>query len=267
MSDNPLHQLAAQLKLGSIEQAGHLAQTAVATEQSYLEFLLSVLKAELAARTSRSREVLLRTAGLPVIKTLEQYDFAFNPGPKKFVTELKTLAFIERAENVVLLGPSGVGKTHLAIGLGYAAAQAGFRVRFASAADLLSNLVTARRQERSKAYITQNLDSPRLLIIDELGYQSLTPEQAHELFQVIARRYEKSSVVITSNLNLGQWDQALGGNSALAAALLDRLLHHCHVLTIQGDSYRLKDKRKAGVLANPRTNPSTDAPRRAIQSD
>ncbi len=100
----------------------------------------------------------------------------------------------------------------------------------------------------------QSLQSPRLLIIDELGYQPLSAEQAHELFQVIAKRYEKGSVLLTSNLNLGQWDQALGGNSSLAAALLDRLLHHCHLLTLQGESYRLKDKRKAGVLgAKPNT--------------
>ena len=147
-----------------------------------------------------------------------------------------------------------MGKTHLAIGIGYAAALAGYRVKFFTAADLMNNLANAKRQERARSFGMQSLQSPRLLIIDELGYQPLSADQAHELFQVIAKRYEKGSVLLTSNLNLGQWDQALGGNSSLAAALLDRLLHHCHLLTLQGESYRLKDKRKAGVLgAKPNT--------------
>ena len=187
-----LSELANQLKLGNLSHAESLAQIAAKTEQSYINFLIDVLKSELAARTQRSREVLLRTAGLPVIKTLEQYDFGFSPGPKKMITELKSLAFIERAENVVLLGPSGMGKTHLAIGIGYAAALAGYRVKFFMASYLMSNLANEKRQEHARSFGMQSLQSPRLLIIDELGYQPLSAEQAHELFQVIAKRYEKA---------------------------------------------------------------------------
>ncbi|HGU6293157.1 TPA: ATP-binding protein, partial [Escherichia coli] len=162
-----------------------------------------------------------RMAAFPAVKTFEEYDFTFATGaPQKQLQSLRSLSFIERNENIVLLGPSGVGKTHLAIAMGYEAVRAGIKVRFTTAADLLLQLSTAQRQGRYKTTLQRGVMAPRLLIIDEIGY-----------------------------LPFGQWDQTFAGDAALTSAMLDRILHHSHVVQIKGESYRLRQKRKAGVIA------------------
>ena len=145
----------------------------------------------------------------------------------------------------------GVGKTHVAIALGYLATQRGWRVRFTTAADLVLLLEAAQRQGRLKDVLHRAVSAYRLLIIDEIGYLPMAREQANLFFQVVARRYEKGAMILTSNLSFGSWDQAFAGETVLAAAMLDRVLHHASVVQISGESYRLKDKRRAGVVARP----------------
>jgi len=239
-----------ELKLQSI--ADHyieLAQQAADNETSYITFLTDILKAERDARQARSRHTMVKMAGFPTIKTLDDYDFKFASGaPKKTIMTLADLAFIQRKENVVLLGPSGTGKTHLAIALGYMATQRNLKVRFMTAADLLLQLEAAQRQGRYQEVLKRSILGPSLLIIDEIGYLPLVGDQANLLFQVIAKRYESGSIILTSNLSFGEWEQVFGGNTALTSAMLDRLLHHSHVIQIRGDSYRLKEKLKAGII-------------------
>lgn len=248
--------LCEQLRLPAIAtQWPALAQHAVAQETSYGEFLEQALQAEVAARTERSRQTLQKLATLPAVKTLEQFDFAFASGVSKpQVMELATLAFVERAENVVLLGPSGVGKTHLATALAMRAIHAGIKTRFLSAADLMLQLASANGQGRLREYFNRAVLGPRLLIVDELGYLPFGREEASLFFNVVAKRYERGSMILTSNLPFPQWASALADDATLTAALLDRLLHHAHIVQVTGDSYRLKDKRKAGTV-RPQRNP------------
>lgn len=244
-----IEDLCQRLALGTLAaQLPHVAEDAVRKELSFQEFFEQLLLAEHRDRQERSRTLLTRTAGFPSIKTLEQYDFTFATGaPKTLLNELSTLAFIERTENIVLLGPSGVGKTHLAVALGYKATQSGIKTRFVSAAELILQLTKAHRQGRLKEYLRRSIQSPRLLIIDEVGYLPFSRDEASHFFQAIAQRYEHGSVIITSNLPFAQWDTTFAGDATMTAAMLDRLLHHAHVAMISGDSYRLRERRKAGI--------------------
>jgi DNA replication protein DnaC len=247
--------LAGALRLGALaELYGAIAQDAANSDNtSYADFLERVLRAERDARRVRSADMLTRTAGFPALKTLEDYDFAFATGaPKAQIQELASLGFVERAENVIMLGPSGTGKTHLAIAYGYLATQRGWKVRFMTAADLILMLEMAQRQGRLKEVLHRSIAMPRLLIIDEIGYLPFAREQANLFFQAIAKRYEKGSMILTSNLTFGSWDEAFAGDAVLTAAMLDRILHHATVVQISGESYRLKDKRRAGIMASPR---------------
>ncbi len=238
-------------RMGIATMADHLpyaAEYAAKKELSYNEFFERLLDAEYQGRQERSRSLLTRTAGFPTVKTIEQYDFTFATGaPKKQISELATLSFIERAENLVFLGPSGVGKTHLAIALGYKATQSGIKTRFISAADLILQLAASYRQGRLKEYIRRSIQAPRLLIIDEVGYLPFGREESNHFFQVIAQRYEKGSVIITSNLPFAQWDTTFANDATMTAAMLDRLLHHAHVAMVTGDSFRLKERKRAGI--------------------
>ena len=227
-----------------------LAQEAARGEASYADFLEKLLECELAGRNERRCSTLLKLATMPAIKTLEQFDWAHAGGaPKAQIVELGHLAFVARAENVVLLGPSGVGKTHLALALAHRAVMAGHKVRFITAADLMLQLAAAKGQGRLKEYFNRAVLGPKVLLVDEIGYLPFGRDEANLFFNVVAKRYERGSMVLTSNLPFTQWAGAFADDQTLTAAMLDRLLHHAHIVQISGESYRLKDKRKAGQAA------------------
>ena len=226
------------------------AEQAAREEWTYTDFLDNLLEDEVRARRARFLETRTKVAGFPFIKRLEDFRFEDQPGvDKKLVLELASLGFLVRKDNVILLGPPGVGKSHLSVALGLKAIEAGFGVYFITLDRLVSDLVKAHAahslERRMSVYLR-----PSLLIIDEVGYPPLDRQAANLLFQVISRRYERASTILTSNKSYGEWGNFLG-DSVLAAAALDRLLHHSVTLNIRGDSYRLREKRKAGILAPP----------------
>ena len=230
-----------------------VAEAAVAGEHSYARFTEELLAACAAAADERAAETIARLAGFPARKALEDFDFAFQASvSKKQVAELAGCAFVERAENVVLLGPPGVGKTHLAIALGLAAAGRRYSVKFTTAARLVASLVEAR----GSGSFTRRLGGfcrPRLLIVDEVGFLPLEAEGAALLFELVARRYERGSIILTANKSYGEWAEVFSGDAVIATAILDRLLHHSTTISIKGESYRLKDRRKAGLTTLPAT--------------
>ena len=251
MMQERLDTLTEALKLkGMALHVHNLAQKAAKEEWDYLTFFEQLLTTEMNERYERKQKMFTRLAGFPSLKTLDDFDFEFAAGvPKTQVMQLENLSFIERAENVILLGPSGVGKTHIATALGYKAAQSGLKTRFISASDLILQLSTAQRQGKYKSVMQRSVLAPKLLIIDEIGFLPFDISESKLLFDVIAKRYEKGSIILTSNLPFGQWGQTFANDTALTSALLDRILHHSHVIQIKGDSYRLREKKQAGLIS------------------
>lgn len=222
-----------------------VAQKASEKKFSYEEFIVKLLEQEKRERSRRREEILLRLSNFPVIKTFDGFDFSFNASiEKKVIEELRTMRFIEESSNVLFLGPPGVGKTHLAIALGVEAIQKGYVAYFTTVDEIARKLKTSKEEYFPKRL--RSYSKPQLLIIDEIGYLPLDKEEANLLFQVISTRYEKGSLIITSNKSMVEWGEYLA-DSVLASALLDRLLHHSYVVNIKGKSFRIKDKLKLGT--------------------
>ena len=229
------------------ERLDALLQEAARKELGYMDFLDLVLSEEAQSKDLKRTRMGIQIAHFPVVRRLEDFDFSLQPSiDPKLIRELETGRFIANGENVLLLGPPGVGKTHLAIGLGRKVVEHGASALFVPALGLVAQMMRAESEGRLEERLT-HLTKPKLLIIDELGYLPFERRAAHLLFQLVNRRYERGSLILTSNQPVGNWGDVFG-DAVLATAILDRLLHHSHVITIKGESYRLREKRKAGLL-------------------
>lgn len=216
-----------------LSDALHGAQN---TGASYLDFLDQLLSEEIHALEDRRLKRILRLAGLPFAKTIDEYDFSFQPQlDKRSVMNLFDLDFVRNNENVILLGPPGVGKSHLAVSLAIKAAQLGVSICWISMPTLIKRLHQDIRVGKRRSHYKNTV-----VVVDEVGYMPLSRKDAHLFFEFICWRYEKKSTIMTSNKSFGQW-QEIFGDSVIATAILDRLLHHCRVINIEGNSYRLKE--------------------------
>ena len=224
--------------------------------------LEALLGAQITLRNNRRLVAAMRSSRLPAVKTLADFDFSFQPSlQREQIDSLHTLGFVERRENVILLGPPGVGKTHLAISLAIAAAQSGRRVYYGTLADLITSLEEAQAAGRFSQRLN-TLVFPSLLVVDELGYLPISRIGAMLFFQLMSRRYERASTVLTSNKGFEDWGEVFG-DAVMASALIDRLVHHCHIVNIRGNSFRLRQHAElARRLHQPPPQPATRRPRR-----
>jgi DNA replication protein DnaC len=231
----------ADLKMpGSLEAVDSILSEVDGGRIVATEAISRLLGAQITLRNNRRLQAAMRSSRLPAVKTLESFDFSFQPSIKREQIEsLHELGFIDRKENVVLLGPPGVGKTHLAISLAIAAAQRGRRVYYSTLIDLISSLEEAQAAGQLKRRLAV-LSHPSLLVVDEIGYLPINHAGAVLFFQLMNRRYERASTVLTSNKGFEEWGEVLG-DEVMAAALIDRVLHHCHLVNIRGNSYRIRE--------------------------
>jgi DNA replication protein DnaC len=225
------------------------------------EAIESLLGAQIGLRNNRRLQAAMRSSRLPAVKQLTDFDFTFQPSIRREQIEsLHELGFVERKENVVLLGPPGVGKSHLAISLAIAAAQHGRRVYYGTLADLITNLEEAQAAGKL-AQRMKVLTHPAVLVVDEIGYLPVSRTGAMLFFQMIARRYERASTVLTSNKGFEEWGEVFG-DDVMAAALIDRLLHHCHIINIRGNSYRMRQHTELWRSLNHGESASASSPRK-----
>ena len=225
-----------------------ISDAAVRDNLSYTEYLLRVLEYENKVKDEKSKQMLSKIASFPRIKTTDEFDFKSSSVDKTLINELLTLRFIDEAKNILLLGPSGVGKTHIAISLGYKATTERIKTKFITTSDLLLQLENADTANKLNDYLKRAIYPNKLLIIDEFGYIKFNEKQANLFFQIINKCYERNSIIITSNLTFTKWKEVLNNDEGLTTAILDRLIHHSYLINITGESYRLKQKREAGLL-------------------
>lgn len=216
------------------------SEEAAKSKISYQQFLYNLLKQQATLRIDNSVKTKIKKAKFPFIKTIEEYDFSYQPEvDERLIRELSELNFMDKAKNIIFVGPPGVGKTHLAVGIGIKSAMQRKRVLFLNAEELITELISANHSNRIAEYI-ESLSRIDLLIIDELGYLEVNKAASSLFFKLISRRYEKKSTIITTNKPFEEWDDIFG-DEVVAAAILDRILHHCYPFLIKGKSYRMKE--------------------------